>query len=282
MGFCFLVLTIDRDGYYSGKPWPDARTAFAELSAMSRKFLKRLWRYVWREFEPEMLEVARALPKRAWQADELGLKARSARQWVGTVESHKKGWPHFNLILYCPPLAARLRELVDERHEEGMHRVDARLLGGELARHAQAAGWGVMCTGEAARSAERAAGYAVKVAGMAERTVGEVAKLTQLPLQAPQRFRRLRSGKGFLPPRKHNPEYTGTLVRRRIDPDGTVSVWPLHAPPEAVRPHVESVCFSEEHLADQESAQATWNRQASRFAPALAIRAPLIQSFAPD
>jgi hypothetical protein len=52
----------------------------------------------------------------------------------------------------------------------------------------------------------------------ADRTVGEVAKLTQLPLNAPKRFRRLRSGRRFLKPRRKDPAWTGTVVRRVADP----------------------------------------------------------------
>lgn len=50
---------------------------------------------------------------------------------------------------------------------------------------------------------------------MHDATTGEIAKITQAPLNAPIRFRRLRSGKGFLPPRHHDETITGVLIRRR-------------------------------------------------------------------
>jgi hypothetical protein len=42
-------------------------------------------------------------------------------------------------------------------------------------------------------------------------TVGEVTKLSQAPTIAPSHFRRLRSSKGFLPPKRRDPDITGAL-----------------------------------------------------------------------
>jgi hypothetical protein len=116
----------------------------------------------------------------------------------------------------------------------------------ELLEHATGAGWGTYSTAEAARSGEAVASYIVKLAGEAGAVAGELAKLSQLPTMAPSRFRRLRSGKGFLPPRRSNPDYTGTLVRRAWNHDGTPLVLPLHAAPLAVRPVVVATCYAEE------------------------------------
>ncbi len=38
-GWCFLVLTLDRDGYFSGKPWTDVNDAYRSVGKMSRKAL---------------------------------------------------------------------------------------------------------------------------------------------------------------------------------------------------------------------------------------------------
>ena len=80
-------------------------------------------------------------------------------------------------------------------------------------------GWGLESTAERARSAASVASYVVKLAGEGGKVAGELAKLSQAPTMAPERFRRLRSGSGFLPARKGTQEgVTGTLIRRERSP----------------------------------------------------------------
>lgn len=207
-GWCFLVLTIDRNGYYSGKPWPDAQTAYRALSTMTGKFLKRL---------------RRACVKRGW--------ADPRNQWAMVIESHMSGWPHANLMLYSPELAAELRTETFTRTQAGAVGREQIILGTEatpdrgdpngvrawIGGHAVATDWGLESTADAARSTEALAGYLVKMASDPDANVGELAKLTQVPKSAPFRFRRLRSGKGFLPPVKKNEDFTGALVKRVED-----------------------------------------------------------------
>jgi hypothetical protein len=206
-GWCYLVLTLDRHGTYSGKRrWLDAREAYKELSRMSRNL---------------MASLARMAKAAGWAFDR--------RAWCAVVEAHRSGWPHVNLMLHCPALAAQLRR---ERAEIAARACTAReeiLARGELLERIVATGWGVQSTAEAARNNEALAGYLVKLAGVADQTTGELCKLTQLPLNAPSRFRRLRSGKGFLPPRRKSDRYTGTLIRHELDPQR--SAWgaiPVH------------------------------------------------------
>lgn len=225
-GWCFLVLTLDRDGYYGGKPWPDVNAAYAALAKMSRRLLVRLGA---RYGEPTLERSSRGLRT----VKKLG------NRWVSVVEAHRSGWPHMNLLLWCPALA---RELADERDErlsdpELANAValardawkngepvpsavrelarGATVIGDVLGDLASECGWGRQSTAEVARSSDAVAGYVVKLAGHHDASVGELAKITQAPLNAPVRFRRLRSGKGFLPPRHKNPEITGCLVRRK-------------------------------------------------------------------
>jgi len=69
----------------------------------------------------------------------------------------------------------------------------------------------------------------VKLAGEVDAAAGELAKLTQVPVNAFERFRRLRAGKGFLPKRRSDPEITGTMVRREFDPQlSAYGALPLH------------------------------------------------------
>jgi hypothetical protein len=203
-GWVFMVLTLDRDGYYSGRPWPDVTGAYRALSAMTDNLLHRL--------------------RRAYNGE-----PRSS--WVGVVEAHRSGWPHINLMLYAPELARELRQRKSTLLDSGSLEREARLLGGELLRHATECGWGRQSTAEAAHSTDALAGYIVKLAGQHDDTMGELAKITQAPMNAPQRFRRLRSGKGFLPPRKHNPNITGVLIRRRRASSGEWEV-PCVNPPK--------------------------------------------------
>lgn len=244
----FCVLTIDRDGYYSGQPWKDEREAYASLSLMQRKLMKR---------------VNRKCQKEGWEP--------VGSRWVSTVEAHKSGWPHLQLMMYVP------EEWAEEmRNDEGLT-----MLQGWFAEAATAVGWGRRGTVDVARSMDSVAGYLTKTAGAHEASVGEVAKLTQLPLNAPSRFRRLRSGKGFLPPRCKGKK-TGTLVRRRYCEDGTPQVEPLHEiKNETARELAEQCCYKEEQIWRKEVDGSAWVKAARAVWPAAveALETPRFVSF---
>lgn len=214
-GNCFFVLTIDRNGYYSGERWADADTAYRELSRMSREFLRRLRR------------LCRA---RGW--------ADPKNRWVATVEAHRSGWPHLNIVIHCPELAEHLASERDAAHLAGLTDHEARLLRGDVLECATLAGWGVQSSGERVRDDDAMAGYVTKLAKHADENVGELAKLTQAPLNAPVKFRRLRSGKGFLPPR-HVSEWTGVLVRR-VRTHGQPDARPMNPAKTLVTRHEEA------------------------------------------
>ena len=165
-------------------------------------------------------------------------------RYACVVEAHRSGWPHLNVLLWCPELADELRREHAARLDDPQianavalardmwrqkqsvpHDVrelarKATLIGGELGElitreNRRGCGWGVQSTAEAARDVDAVLGYCVKLAGLHESSVGELAKVTQVPLNARERFRRFRTGKGFLPPRVSNPDVTGCLMRRR-------------------------------------------------------------------
>jgi hypothetical protein len=194
-GNVFLVLTIDRNGVYSDRSWKNADEANAALSKQSRNFLKRLRRYC---------------VSRGWQ----DFRSR----WVAVVEAHASGWPHINFVIHCPELAADLAASYERRRaaDVASHR-NATLLEGDLLEIAMGTGWGAQSTAERGRSADALASYIAKIAGKADATMGELAKLSQSPTAARKGFRRLRAGVGFLPPKRSNPDYTGTLIRRLPD-----------------------------------------------------------------
>lgn len=228
-GWVFLVLTLDRDGRTTGKPWTDARDAYRELSTMSRKFLKRLNRECERE---------------GWE--------RPGSRWVAVVEAHRSGMPHVNFMVYAPDLARALANARARKLADGATEREAILLDGALLAHATDCGWGHQSTAEQCKSRDALIGYVTKLttSDHVHATAGEIAKLTQLPLNAPQRFRRLRAGKGFLAPRNKNAEVTGTLVRRRRELDGSVTVLPLHnVKDHDARALVVTCCYHEESIA---------------------------------
>lgn len=208
-GWCFFVLTLDRNGTYSGeKRWENAQEAYRDLSRLRGRFFANL-----RRFQKKM----------GW--------APVRGQWVSTTEAHRAktgGWPHLNVMVWSPALAEFLRSERAERERQGISGREAIVVTCELLDALERAGFGVMSTAEAARDAAAVAGYITKIAGKADQTTGEITKLTQLPLNMPFRFRRLASGVGFLPPRAKNPDVTGSLVRRqRQGIGGGIDVLPI-------------------------------------------------------
>lgn len=251
-GCCLLVLTLDRQGTYSGeKRWENAQAAYRELSALSNEFMKRLRKWSKR--------MGWTIPR---------------NQWVATVECHKSGWPHVNFVIWSPELAKWLEDEKREKMREGFTEQESNRVSGELADIVTGSGWGLISTAERARSAEESLGYITKVAGKVDESIGELAKMTQLPRNAPFRFRRLRSGKGFLPKRNKSEKYTGVLVRRQVSNDGTRDVLNLHnVRLEHVEPSEECV-YTEERIWYQElESEHRCARQVKQFGRA-AIELP--------
>lgn len=246
-GWCFLVLTLDRNGHRSGRPWVDVNEAYRTLGTMTAKLLKRIGRAWGPE---ERLE-------RSGRSKQLRTVRALGNRWAAVVEAHRSGWPHVNLVLWCPELAALLRrehaerledpELADavelardawKRREAVPSAVrelarKATVIGGELGELVTECGWGYQSTAEAARDIDAVIGYGVKLAGLHDTSIGELAKVTQCPLNAPERFRRLRSGKGFFPPRISDPTVTGCLMRRRRSAEGDWELQAINAPTDS-------------------------------------------------
>ncbi|HSQ03454.1 MAG TPA: hypothetical protein VLN59_05435, partial [Burkholderiales bacterium] len=121
---------------------------------------------------------------------------------------------------------------------------------------------------EAARSSEAIAGYVVKLAGQHDAAAGELAKITQAPLNAPERFRRLRSGKGFLPPRHSDPNVTGCLVRRRRAVAGDWEICAINAPKDPLQ--IEPIaCAAEAELQLIFEEESILSRAKGRGLPAM-------------
>lgn len=274
-GWCLLVLTIDREGYESGTPWRDVNEAYRELGRMTRAALGRIGR-IW---GPE------TRLERSGRSRELRTVRALGNRWAAVVEAHRSGWPHVNLMVWCPELAEDLRRERDDRLEDPQvadavelardawqrketvpHAVRelarrATVVGGRLRDVITASGWGYQSTAEAARSSDAVFGYAVKLAGLHDASVGELAKVTQVPLAAPERFRRLRSGKGFLPPRYSNPEVTGCLIRRQRSAEGDWEIRAINAPKdERMHEPVAQARAAELALIDEEESILSRNK----------------------
>lgn len=162
-------------------------------------------------------EAAYAILWRKWQS----LRQAINRHWgtkidyVATVEAHRDGWPHLNIILVDKAVAAD----VGDAHSRAIRWMKV---------HALHTGWGYMVTWERARDVGAVAHYVLKsVPGGLERLGKEVTKVSQIPVNAPPRFRRLRAStrvdeygkrRGFLPPRHTGTgEWTGGLLKMETE-----------------------------------------------------------------
>lgn len=238
-GFVFMVLTVDQKG------WESAEDAFKDISRMHREFFAKL---------------------RTWMKRQ-GMRP-IGREWMATVEVHRNGFPHLNILVWSPELAAyiereqaREAERLAEQNKE--YDIPKTLFPPEILALARRAHWNVRCTAERARNYRQVVNYAAGVAGDAGRVISEIAKLTQLPMNAPQRFRRVRTGKSWLPPKRRDPNRTGGIFRRWVDERGERRVSPIVSTkkPELVA-HV-GACAEVE--------LALWEREQEN-APALRMR----------
>lgn len=164
-------------------------------------------------------------------------------EYVATVEVHRSGWPHLNVVIVCDGLADEVKSA-----DACLERWGRKAKGREIARRVlgdrlESAGFGPIAFLEPASSLDgdhdRLAAYIAKLAGEAGNTwdgtarglreavtdgpegvkiesiegqmVAEIAKYSQVPNDAPSHFRRLRSSKGFLPPKRRDETITGAL-----------------------------------------------------------------------
>lgn len=171
--------------------------------------------------------------------------------WVRTVEKHQSGMPHLNVLIHHPGLASAMRA------EKRMREVAARCMGdelrwlrGPLLAHAQAVGFGPRSTLEHLTGdveLSRVASYLAKNAKAATRVAAEIAKQSQLPTNAPRSLRRYSAGRGWLPPRRKDPDVTGAVFVRRPTPEGDEVVEPLVRPkdPEALAEVLATAAYEE-------------------------------------
>jgi len=109
------------------------------------------------------------------------------------------------------------------------------------------------------------AGYITKIAGNTEKTHGELVKLSQVPLMAPKNFRRLRSGKKFLPKRRKG-DGTGALHRRYPSREGdeVAEAVTRNSDPEYMA-HVYACVKQEQNLVFEDERRVAMNRFCARW-----------------
>lgn len=192
----FVVLTLDPS------QWKSRFDAFRELRERWRPLMKAL--------------------RRTFQVFDEDGKLVEDVQYVSTVEVHRSGWPHLNVIIVSKRFAQLVARGSTKKSGPGH---------AWLVKHARACGFGYLATCETAKSRGAVAGYCVKLAGNVEqaaektadgRLVGEAVKFSQVPEEAPAHFRRIRSSVRFLPPPMKFEGITGELVKRP-PPDASAS-----------------------------------------------------------
>jgi hypothetical protein len=124
-------------------------------------------------------------------------------EYIMTVEQHRDGYPHINLLLLNPNVYAVCRGDGWKRWRNGR---------GWLGRNAVECGFGLRVWAEPLRNegADKLAGYVIALAN-------ESCKLCQLPVNAPKRFRRIRASQKLMPAKVKDPTVTGGLIKKPID-----------------------------------------------------------------
>jgi len=187
----FAVFTLDQLGRYGGRRFSDAAEAMECLPWQA--YLRRL-KYRCR-------------------------KAGSHLRYVATVEVHRNGWPHLNVIFDCPYLARLVRENEAELEQFAAGEV-TKFTRSKMSALAHEAGFGPRCSFESVRSIEAVGKYISKVAAEESKSLGspeyikdasktkrvtsEVTKASQDPVAAPANFRTLRSSRRFIPAKQRS------------------------------------------------------------------------------
>ena len=148
----------------------------------------------------EMSRNFRALIKRL-------VRAYGKIDWIQTLEQHKDGWPHMNMLF----------KFQDERSwsNEDTERFRARW----LVKNSLECGLGKMVSCEIVGSTEDDLGKISSYMAKTGLTIisAEVSKLSQVPTSAPKGTRRIRSSVGFLKPiAKNDSEYTGGIIQSSV------------------------------------------------------------------
>jgi hypothetical protein len=119
--------------------------------------------------------------------------------YVAVVEQHQSGWPHVNLLVSSPAFCMAVQ--ADQKAERQ-----------NIKKALMREGFGYVLWVEMVRDRQKMTSYLSKICA-----AGEVGKLTQAPIDAPPRFRRLRATIGLLPKKVKNEDLTGSLELFPLD-----------------------------------------------------------------
>lgn len=232
----YAVLTLDPSAW--------TKDGWAKIPKKSGKIEKRPRREGAKENQAAIGASYRALADR-WHHLATSLRREYGKfSYVSTVEQHRSGWPHLNVIFVNQEIADHVKAEGKKLYAWGRkskgREVAKRVFGDLLVQ----AGFGHIAFAELALERgndgeDRLAAYIAKLAGdpsaawdgekrgllsvaddapagvqvesIEGHTVAEIAKYSQAPTRAPSHFRRLRSSKGFLPPKRRDEDVTGEL-----------------------------------------------------------------------
>jgi hypothetical protein len=232
----YAVLTLDPSAW--------TKSGWAKIPKKNGKIEKRPRREGAKEDQAAIGASYRALADR-WHHLATELKREYGKfGYVSTVEQHRSGWPHLNVVFVNQELADHVKAENNRLREWGRkskgRETASRVFGDLLER----SGFGRIAFLEPALSKaengeDRLAAYIAKLAGdpgaawdgqargllakaddapaglqiesIEGHTVAEISKYSQAPVRAPSHFRRLRSSKGFLPPKHRDEDVTGEL-----------------------------------------------------------------------
>lgn len=137
-------------------------------------------------------------------------------KYVATIEAHRNGLPHMNVLAVSPELAMMLALEPPNEADRAAASNGTSRAPRWFRSFVRSAGFGYRCSLEHVESTDAAAAYVLKTSrDDTPRVVGEVIKTSQLPITSPKKTRRLRASHRFLKPaRKVNPEseITGDVV----------------------------------------------------------------------
>ncbi len=148
-------------------------------------------------------------------------------KYIQTWEVTRKGVPHVNVAISSQKLydlvTASGRWVADDRRKLGVrwawHDLESSWKTTWLESAQVECGFGPVSTLEPCTDKERMAGYLLKLA----RELTGSGRKSQIPVDAPLHFRRLRASRKTLPPRVKDPDITGTL-EFSIHPDQAAGV----------------------------------------------------------
>ena len=172
------------------------------------------WLFVVTTFSPSSWQSGRtSCWKNAWRANQrllqrLAREVHGKVEYICTMEQHKSGWPHSNWAIRF--------DLLDQVEEEDLYEL-AKKISRWIKDNAPSVGLGHSVYCEVLQGEKRASGYINKLAGEKD-TPGpkdasrEIAKTSQVPLDAPLGARRIRASRGLLPPLRKGDQGLGVAI----------------------------------------------------------------------